>query len=294
MVKHIRNFLNGVAFGITETVPGVSGGTIAIILGFYYELIECVNHFTKDYKKYLKFAIPLILGMVTGLVVFSSIIHFLLTHHSLPTMLFFIGLIVGIIPLIYDKVRQPNEYLPSMWYLVLIPLIFLIIISNIRGVLVPDPAEVVRTINTPFMLLIFVSGIVAAAALVIPGISGSFVLLLIGIYPLATYSISSLRGWLMDITNVSLFIDICKVLVPLGFGVIIGGLSMARLIEKLLLHYHMIIYSIILGLLLGSVYALFRDPIVYQSGTSTAAIVTGAATFICGAIISFNLGKRKL
>ncbi|MCL2763362.1 MAG: DUF368 domain-containing protein, partial [Treponema sp.] len=109
MLKLVRNFFNGMAFGITETIPGVSAGTIAIILGFYFELIETINHFTENLKKSLALLMPLILGVITGLVLFSSLIHFLLTHYSFPVMLFFIGLIVGIIPHIFVKVKEPER-----------------------------------------------------------------------------------------------------------------------------------------------------------------------------------------
>ena len=109
MLKAIRNFFNGLAFGITETIPGVSGGTIALILGFYFELIETINHFTENFKKRLQFLIPLIIGVVSGILLFSSLINFLLMYFSFPTMLFFIGLISGIIPHIYARARVKNN-----------------------------------------------------------------------------------------------------------------------------------------------------------------------------------------
>jgi putative membrane protein len=84
------------------------------------------------------------------------------------------------------------------------------------------------------------------------------------------------------------------VLIPLGLGIVIGGLSMARLIGKLLKNYHKIVYSIILGLLIGSVYALFREPIVFQSGISAPIILIGAVLFALGCLLSFTLGKKRL
>jgi len=296
VLKGARDFINGVAFGITETIPGVSAGTIAIILGFYHELIEAINNFTKDYKKYLRFLLPLFLGAVAGVLVFGSITHYLLTNYSFPTMTFFISLVVGIIPLIYVKVKDPCRRLlkPSEAALIVCPMLFLMAISHLRGATVANPEEVINNIDWQSMLFIFFSGILAAAALVIPGISGSFVLLLLGIYPLAIYCISQIRFLLADITNLPLMLNIAKVLVPLGIGVIIGGLSMVRLIEKLLKDYHKTIYSVILGLLVGSVYSLFRDPIVYQSGVSAPIVAVGAITFLGGCAASFSIGKKRL
>jgi len=295
MIKIVRNFLNGIAFGITETVPGVSGGTIAIVLGFYDELIEAANHFTEDYRKYLKLVIPLLIGVAAGLITFSSIINYLLTNFSFPTMAFFIGLVVGIIPHIYAKVKEPGRFFTAKeTVLILLPMLALMIISHLKPATVTDPAVVISGITLAYMILLFFSGIIAAAALVMPGVSGSFMLLLIGVYHVATYSVSSIRHLLIDMTNISLMTDIAKVLVPLGLGIIVGGLLMTRLIEKLLQNHYKTMYSIILGLLIGSVYALFRDPIVYQSGLSALIIVAGVVTFLLGSVISFNLGKTKL
>ena len=296
ITKVIRDFLNGLAFGITETVPGVSGGTIAIILGFYTELIEAVNHFTENAKKYTKFFIPMALGIATGVIIFSAVMNYMLSNFSFPTMTFFIGLIVGIIPLIYRKTKNPTGHLckPKELALILISLAVVLIISNLKPPTIINPAEVISYIDAPFMLFIFLAGIIAAIALVVPGISGSFILLLFGIYPLITYSVSSIGYLLTDITNVHLMGDIAKVLVPLALGVIIGGLSMAKLIEKLLKNHYKTMYSIILGLLLGSVYALFKEPFIFQSGLSALIIIVGITTFFAGSIISFSLGKKQL
>ena len=295
MLKTIRNFFNGLAFGITETIPGVSGGTIAIILGFYFELIEAINHFTDNVRKRLEFLLPLILGVAAGILLFSSIINFLLANYSFPTMLFFIGLIVGIIPHIFIRAREGDtRFRPKEILLILIPFLFLLTISFLKGVYVVNPAETIEKIDIPYMIFIFFAGILAAAALVIPGISGSFVLLLLGIYPLAIYSVSSLRFLLTDFSNTALLLNICKVLGPLAIGVIIGGLSMVRLIERLLNNYSKVVYSIILGLLLGSVCVLFKDPIVYKSGLSAIIIAVGAVTFSSGCLFSYKIGKKRL
>jgi len=210
-------------------------------------------------------------------------------------MAFFIGLIAGIIPHIFSKVKERGQRLkPKEVLLIAIPFLILVVISGLKGVSVTNPEEVINNISVPFMIFIFFAGIIAAAALVIPGISGSFVLLLLGIYPLIIYSVSSIRFLLADITNIQLMINICKVLGPLAIGVIIGGLSMARLIEKLLKNYRKIIYSVILGLLLGSVCVLFKEPMVYKSGMSAVIIVAGIITLSFGCFISFRIGKERL
>ena len=295
MIKDIRNFLNGLAFGITQIIPGVSGGTIAIILGFYFELIETINHFFKDVRKNLRYMVPLLTGMAAGILIFSSIIDFLLTNYSFPTMLFFIGLIAGVIPHIFFKVREENKKITaSDILLVAIPFVILLIISFLKEANVANPKEVIDNINFPFIVFIFFAGIIAAAALILPGMSGSFVLLFLGIYPLAIYSISSIRFLPADFSNFALILNICKVLVPLGIGVIIGALSMARLIEKLLKKYHREVYLAMLGFLSGSVCVLFLEPMVYKSGISVVIILVGVITFVLGCAAAFKIGKKRL
>ncbi|MCL2702526.1 MAG: DUF368 domain-containing protein [Defluviitaleaceae bacterium] len=295
MIKYFKTFINGAAFGITQIVPGVSGGTIAIMMGFYDRLIETVNYFTKDYRKHSRFLIPFLMGVAFGILAFSEIITYLLTNFSMPTMLFFIGLIIGIIPHMYKKIKKPGIMLkPGEITLIAVPIAALIIISSLRNETAALPAEIIGSIGLPYMAFIFIAGVIAAAGLLAPGISGSLLLLLMGIYHVITYSVSSVRHLLADITNAALWADICKVMIPFAIGVIIGGLSMARLIEKLLKNYTRIINPIILGLLLGSVYSLFNQPVVFQSGTSVIAVIIGVFMFLLGSVLSFIMGKKRL
>jgi len=283
------------AFGITQIVPGVSGGTVAIILGFYDRLINSINNFRKETKKSLRFLIPLALGIVLGVLMFGSLVSYLLAHFSFPTMLFFIGLIAGIIPLIFEKVRTKGKRLTYRdVLLVVVPAVLLMVISYIKPDGTADPAEMLASVNLPMMFLIFLAGVIAAAALITPGVSGSFVLLMFGIYPLITYTIAQIGPWLAEPSNTALLLDILRVGVPLGVGIIIGGLATARLIGHLLENHQHKVYSIILGLLVGSVYALFNEPMVYQSQMSGWLIAVGVVMLGLGGLISFMLGRKKL
>ena len=293
MQKIIIGFFNGLALGITQIIPGISGATIAIMMGFYFEFIETINHFTKDIKKNIKFVLPIFIGIFAGLLIFSSIVNFLLINYSFPTMLFFIGLIAGILPHIYSKAKGRDRKLKIKdIVLAAIPFIILLIISFQQESSQTNPAELVENIGIPYIIFLFLAGILSAAALIVPGFSGSFVLLLLGVYHLVIYSISSIRHLLLDLTNFSLILNIVKVLLPFGIGVIIGILSMSRLIEMLLKNYNKILYTLILGLLLGSIFALFREPMIYQSGISQPIIIIGIATFVAGTLAAFFLGKR--
>jgi putative membrane protein len=295
MITSLKTFINGLAFGVTQLVPGVSGGTVAIIMGFYGQLLESVNHFGKDRRKHTKFLAPFLLGIAAGILVFSSIINFLLINYSLTTMSFFIGLIVGIIPPVYAKIKIPGQMLrPGEIALILVPVLALAAVSHIRGAAPSEPAAVIGSAGPPYLLFIFVAGVIAAAALVTPGVSGSFILLLMGAYDVIIYSVSSVRHLLGDITDTALWLDILKIMLPFALGVVAGGLSMARLIEKLLRDFHRVMYLIILGLLLGSVYALLNNPAVYQSGVGALSVVISALAFVAGCVLSCVIGKKRV
>jgi len=291
IVKFARNLLNGLAFGITEIVPGVSGSTIAVLLGFYDEAIYTINHFNKNYRRSFLFAVPILIGAAVGVLALASVMDYLLTNHTFPTMLFFIGIIVGIIPRIFAKVKTQKRRI-SLKTLLLIALPFglLILLSLLRTSDSPQPAEMLSNIGPAYMVFIFVAGIVAACALVVPGISGSMILLLLGMYHLIMYSVSSL---LSSFSEPGLFLSICKVLVPLGLGIVIGGLVMARLIEWLLKKHYHAAFAIILGLLLASVFVLFSDSAMYKN-ISVIAVVCGVITLILGFLASFALGKKTI
>ena len=302
ILKDLKSFVNGLTFGMTLIVPGASGGTIAVILGFYNQLIDSVNNFTKAKRKHLRFLLPFLLGVACGVIALASIISYLLTNFSLPVMLFFIGMIVGVIPSIGkaaltqspqsdgDSVRKINKFRQIV--LIAVSAVILGAISHLGEPPSAAPAEIIAGIGAPFMIFLFFVGVIAAASLVTPGTSGSFVLLLFGVYHVLTYSVSSIRQLLTDITNVELWTELCMVMLPFTAGVIIGGISMAKLIGKLLRDYPLTINPIILGLMLGSVYMLLRDPIMYQSGVTAALIIIGIVTFMIGFAISFLLGRR--
>ena len=294
----VKNFFNGLVFGITQVIPGVSVGTVALILGFYFELIENINHFFKDIRKSLSFLIPLAVGITLGLLLFSSIIDFLLTNYSFPTMLFFIGMVAGIIPRFFSKLKEGGQKLYARDFLLIIfPFVILSATTFLRGTNAPgqmEVAEVIANINISYMVFLFIAGIAAASALVIPGFSGSVVLLLMGVFHLAIYSVSSIRFLLLDLSNFALMMDIIKVIVPLGIGTVIGIVFMARLIEKLFKNHQRQVYLVVLGLLLGSVFNLFGQPIVYRSGISVVIVIVGIVSFALGSVVSFKLGKNRL
>ncbi|MCL2226886.1 MAG: DUF368 domain-containing protein [Oscillospiraceae bacterium] len=293
MLKDIRNLLNGSMYGMTLVIPGVSATILAIILGFYDGLIHTMNHFREDVRKSARYMAAFLFGVAVGTVLFSRLITFLIDSFSLPTMLFFVGLLAGIVPLTYAYAKGAEKRIaPREIALAAIAMVGLYFLST--GFTGPEivPADSAGTVNISVILVLFVAGIVNGATLVIPGLSGAFILLVMGLYPVIISTVSDIGTFLADPRNLELFFEICLVLAPFGIGALIGVLFMARLMEKLLRDYHKQVYAVIMGLVIASIVTLFQNPIVYQSGTSAPSIIAGAALCIAGFAIAFFLGKK--
>ncbi|MCL2557731.1 MAG: DUF368 domain-containing protein [Treponema sp.] len=297
MKKAIRNFFNGLVFGAVQTVPSVSAGTIAIVMGFYFDLVKSINNFRKDMRGNAIFLAPVLLGACAGIVAFSAVISFLLERHALPTMLFFMGLILGVVPRVFAKAVELGGRLGAReMALALAPFPILLGLALLRMRLGAsgDPAEALAAVGAARMLFLLFAGALAAVALVVPGMSGSFVLLLLGVYPEAIYAAQSLRHFLSGSGSPELFLSILKVLGPLGVGVIAGGLLTLRAIERLLERHGRPLYSAMAGLMAASVIALAMDPITRSGGASLTALTIGAAAFALGFAASNRLSKGRL
>lgn len=108
MNNFLNLFLKGIFIGIANIIPGVSGGTIAVVLRVFDQLIDAINNFFKTPKKHFKFILFLGLGAAFGIIIFSKLISFLLYTYSFPTSMFFVGLVVGSVPLIYSNVKKKS------------------------------------------------------------------------------------------------------------------------------------------------------------------------------------------
>lgn len=288
MKKGLINFIKGMFIGIANIIPGVSGGTIAVILGIFDDLINAINNFTKDIKKYLYFLLPIGLGAAFSILSFSSFLEHCLNNYSLPTSVFFVGLVCGSIPLIYKKSLSKgikSSYVISM----IISIAIVILISMINGNKTSFADE---SLSFLFLAKIFVGGLLAAAAMIIPGISGSFVMVLLGIYPTVIHAISNISKCLLN-PSVPLIINTTSTIISLGIGVILGILIISKIISYLMDKYYSVTYFSILGLVIGSVYGIFATPITYQSGVNFYTIIASIITFIIGSAIAYVLGDKN-
>lgn len=279
MKDFIILMIKGFFFGIANIIPGVSGGTLAITMGIYEDMINAISHFTKNIKKNIMFILPLGLGAGMSILLMSKVINYSLKEFPLPTTLFFIGLIVGGIPLLTKKIKG-KKIKPFNVAMLLLTFSIVMILN-----LMSDGTAVVNLTNMSFgqMILLFLVGVVAAATMVIPGISGSFVLMLLGYYEPIVETISNL-------TDFSLLGHNIAILMPFGLGVLIGIVLIAKLIEFLFKKYEVPTYYGILGFIFASVAGLFLG--VFAMTTSTLQVLIGLVLFIIAFIVGYRLGDE--
>lgn len=266
----IKNFLIGIVIGISNVIPGVSGGTMAIVFGIYDRLISSVINFFEDWKKNIIFLGALALGMGSGILLFAKLIKFCLENYPQQTNFFFIGLIIGTVPLIYKKSTELKvNKLNIVWCIVAFAIAFLM-----GWIGKPETAQntLITTLSITNGLKIFLGGFVAAAAMILPGISGSFILLLFGLYDSIITAVTEFN---------------IPILFVVAIGIMFGFLIMTKIIDVLFKKYPQTAYFIILGLIVGSVYSIFPG-IDFSLDTLVSLI-----TFAIGFTIAYGLGKTE-
>jgi len=274
-MKHFINFLKGALVGVANIIPGVSGGTIAVITGIYENIIGIASNILKhlrswkEFKKDLIYIIPIGIGAVIGILLLSKLIKFLLESYNMQTMYAFLGLIIGSIPLIFKKA---NEKKFNIKYLIPFAITLLIMIGLVVLNSQVNTTEVLQEFEkTPLEFLkVGIYGIIGAATMVIPGISGSMVMMIIGVYNAVINAVSAL--------------DII-ILIPFAIGMVLGIVLISKLIKLLLEKWYGYTYYAILGFILGSI--IFIYPGISFDITGIASIIC----FVIGAIISYKVGN---
>ncbi|MBU6132304.1 DUF368 domain-containing protein [Staphylococcus xylosus] len=270
------NLWKGFAMGTTDLVPGVSGGTIALLLGIYDDFIRSISGiFSKRFWESLKFLIPIGLGMVIAIGVLSKLINYLLSTHTIPTMFFFVGLIGGIIPYLLKTSKFKQTFNTLHYILLVLGIVIIVVITLLNNG--DKHAGETLTLNSGLVIKYFIAGMCASSAMLLPGISGSFMLLVFGVYGTVMFAISEFM---------SLNFAAIPILLTVGFGVICGFLFSSKLIQYLLSYYTFLTYALIIGFVVGSLYAVFPG----LPGTFITWIIS-IITLILGFVISYKLGK---
>lgn len=259
----IKGFIVGIAF----IIPGVSGGTLAIYLGIYQKLLDSISGIFSDFKKSMKFLIPFGIGGVISVLSLAKLFGILIEWNSWIVLMFFIGLLIGGIKHIYLKANVKTFHWPSyLSGLIAFGFLILVIILNQSSSL-----DGVEYFDLSFMtyLLIIGLGIISATTMIVPGISGSAVLMVLGFY---TAIVSNVIGNVLDFEAFSYNLQVVALFM---IGVAIGIIIFSKVISYLLNRFPKQTYFAILGLILASVVGVFleiKDPTTHVSYESQTPI----------------------
>lgn len=287
MKEFIVNILKGMVIGLSNVIPGVSGGTMMVSMGIYDRLIMLLTHFVKKFKEAVALLLPLGIGMLLAIALFSKLFsEVLFPNYPFQTNLFFIGLIVGGLPVIFKKVKGKKITMSS----VLAFAIFFVVVVGFA--LLGEGADRGAEVSISFIniMKLFFVGVIAAATMVIPGISGSMVMMLMGYYQTIIDTINAFLNALaaFDITAI---VACCMILVPFGIGVVIGIVAVAKFVEFVFTRFSQIAYWAIIGLIVASPFA-----IVIMMGTVSIGmveIITGILMLAVGFVIALKLGNEE-
>ncbi|WP_160675808.1 DUF368 domain-containing protein [Clostridium sp. C8-1-8] len=256
-MKYMSSILKGVFIGIATLVPGVSGGTMAIILGIYDDLIHAIGSFFTDWKKHSLFLFQVGLGGLLGIGLLSKLLESIIDRYPTMMQYLFIGIIIGGLPVLYNKSNIKAKKSKSDFLFLILGFAMVLLLGS-------DPNTVSTMASgkeTSNLLFLFIAGIVIAIALILPGISASFILLTLGLYEITLKAINT--------QNITF-------LLPIGLGILVGTLASTKVIEKFLDKHPSKAYMLIIGFVLGSLIAVFPGiPLGWDILASAIAFILG-------------------
>lgn len=283
----IKLILKGVMMGVANIIPGVSGGTMAVSMGIYDKMIHAATHIVSEFKKSMKLLLPIVLGMVIGIVALARILEFMFARMPFQTNMLFVGLIVGGLPAITKKVKGKTIRLGH----ILVCVLFFAVVAGLAMLGEQEGSAANLSFNLVNIVKLLGVGVVASATMVIPGVSGSMMLMLMGYYNPVLNTINDFIDNLVQF-NMPGILEGCKVLVPFGIGVVVGIIAIAKLIEIIFRKFPEYAYWAIIGLIAASPVAIF----LMNGGISVAILsvgfLMGLAALAVGIFISLKLGEE--
>ena len=276
---YITLFFKGIFMGIADAMPGISGGTIALLLGIYEELIESISELkislfskliNKGFKSFWEklngnFLLVLISGIGISLISFVKISASFLESFPLFIWSFFLGLIFATVYVIYKLINQWHNL---NFFFLIISIIFSIFLSSFSAY---DTDEI-------SLLYILFSGIIASSAMILPGISGSLMLVILGVY---AYLIKALDN--LELIIIFTFIS----------GAIIGLLGFSKILKYLFNNHRDATYTIMLGLVIGSIENIWPWNKSFSTELSNLNLFLSISLVILGFVIVILLEKIK-
>ena len=260
-------FLKGIIVGIGGVSPGLSGSVLLIIFGLYQKTLDALGNFLSDIRKNGKFLLPLVLGMVTGVLMFSKLINFLINTYEMPTCFCFLGLILGTVPMVWQEVRKegfsPRYYAAivlaagaGFWFFRMNPNAF-------------------PQVTDPSLLQSVLLGVAVAATAIIPGVDPAVFLSTLGFYRMYVAALAEFQ---------------LGILMPMAVGLAIGALVISFCMSTLFKRFYTATYSVIFGVFLSMIPNMLSEGCVLGlNGESALSVLL----LIAGFLVSYFLGKRE-
>lgn len=284
-VKFILDILRGTVIGVANVIPGVSGGTMMVSMGVYDDLIESINGLFKHFKKSITTLLPYVIGMLLGIVAFAKLIEILFEHAPIPTALLFVGLIFGGIPMMFKRVKKSKIDVISI-------LLFLLFFGLVIGLeIMGQHINVEKSLELSFagIIVSLVLGLIASATMIIPGVSGSMVMMILGYYNSVIATINDLVHSLVHMEIAGILKGV-GILLPFGIGVLVGIFGVAKAVKWLLDHHESKTYSAILGLVVASPYPVYVN--AHIESLPVLMVVIGVVCFALGFFGAYKLGDK--
>ena len=291
-------FFSGAAMGVANSIPGVSGGTIAVILRIYERLVDAVSNLFKKFVKSFLVLLPIALGIVVAMVPCLILFNKAFEFFQFGIVSLFAGLIIGSFPSVSEEVK--NVKISARHIIICVIAALIAIALGILSIVMGGKINVTENIENPpvwFFFVLVAIGFIASVSLIVPGISGSMMLVVLGFYyPLTELVKDTVKG----VTHIGegwFWINVLE-LGCVAIGVIVGFLVMAKLMKFLLTKHHAITFFAIIGFILGSLVALYLNNSIWDyyqiwGGENHLPIwleiVLGVVLFIGGAIGSYML-----
>ncbi len=284
-MNKIIEIVKGIFIGIANIIPGVSGGTLAVSMGVYSKIIDAVNNIRKDFKNSVKTLLPYGIGIIIGIAVLSFIISFLFENYEMPTIACFIGLVLGGVPLILNKVK--DEKLKYTHIISFILMLAVIIVPTLIAIETPAIAQI--EMNFINVLILGGLGVISAGAMVVPGVSGSMILMMLGYYNLILNTIKGTTESLLKLDFSGLLSGIL-ILLPFAIGIVVGVIIISKIIATLLKRYPNATHWGILGLIVASPFSIIIKASTFIAEPLTLLICL--VTFTIGFFIANKLGEK--
>lgn len=269
-MHYIWMAIKGLFIGISNIIPGVSGGTMAVSFGIYDDTIHAFTHLRKEKKASLKILVPLIIGALIGVAGFSMVIEWLLESYTLYTAFAFVGLILGGLPILRHSFKSSLEIEAKAIgpvHIILFGLFFILVawmgVAEVSG----GGVQSVSLGIGPLAALFFV-GLISAAAMVIPGVSGSLLMLIIGYYHAVIYTINGFTEALRTF-NLDNLIPFTILLMAYALGMVVGIILISKVIDYFFKTQPGFTYASILGL-------VFASPVAVISNTNALVELNGS------------------